>query len=85
MELYSIRDSSSYENYLGDYLGKEEFSLLDDIIASALYARLPWGLNSLSHSSIVFGSGFPAVSGNIRESNDDNNALTPNSIVGIAI
>ena len=47
-------------------------------------ARLVLLLNSLSHSSMVAGRLWPAVSGKKRERKADNNALTPNIVVGIA-
>ena len=46
--------------------------------------RLVLLLNSLSHSSIVSGRLWPAVSGKNSERNAANNALTPNIVVGIA-
>ena len=61
------------------YLGMLELLLL-----ATFDVRLLGDLNSFSHSSIVSGSFFPAVSGKTRESNADNKALAPNIVVGMA-
>ena len=61
------------------YLG-----ILELLLLPTLEVRLLGVLNSFSHSSIVSGSFFPAVSGKTRENNADNRALTPNIVVGTA-
>ena len=61
------------------YLG-----ILELLLLATFDVRLLGDLNSFSHSSIVSGSFFPAVSGKTRESNADNKALAPNIVVGMA-
>ena len=61
------------------YLG-----ILELLLLATFEARLLVVLKSFSHSSIVSGSFFPAVSGNTKDNTAATRALTPNMVVGMA-
>ena len=54
------------------------------LLPGTLEARRLVEMKSFSHSSIVSGSFFPAVSGKTKENNPAKSALAPKIVVGIA-